>query len=66
MSLILHYTRNGNPSTQPCRSLKDAVWEAWTMLENGDGEPSHVTDEQGEIVLEREALLQQVNEKNER
>ncbi len=66
MSLILHYIRNGKSSTQPCRSLKDAVWEAWTMLENGDGEPEHVTDERGEVVLDHDALLQQVNEKNER
>jgi hypothetical protein len=66
MAYILHFTLDGRPTIQPCRSLKDAVWEAWTLLENGDGDPEYVTDEQGEVVLDHEALLQQVSEKDER
>jgi hypothetical protein len=66
MTYTLYYVRNGERGAHPCRSLKDAVWEAWMLIENGEGDPDYVADAQGTVVLDREALLQQVAEKDER
>lgn len=56
MTVILHYMRYHTHGSMRCEDVKDAVGSAWAMVEDNTAWPSHVTDEEGMVLLDNEAL----------